>query len=95
MYRHLAKEVTQDAPILLGYITLGKELTDVGAKFATWDEELLADADQTAVQVIKAIHNGEFLENKDDIPVKYDQYAELLGRTTLDHPGIEITEVSS
>ena len=95
MYRHLAKEVTQDAPILLGYITLGKELADIGAKFATWDEELLADADQTAVQVIKAIHKGEFLESKDDIPVKYDHYAELLGRTTLDHPGIEITEVSS
>ena len=95
MYRHLARGLTKDASILLGYISLGKELGKVGAQFATWDEATLLNADQTAVDVIRAIHNGDFSELSDNIDVKFDNYAELLGRTTLDHPGVKITGVSS
>ena len=95
MYRHLARGITRDAPILLGYISLGKELAKIGAQIASWDEATLFDADQTAVDVIRAIHNGEFSESSVSLDVQFDSYAELLGRTTLDHPGVQITELPS
>jgi len=94
MYRHLCKALTGDAGLLLGYITLGKDLSSIGAQFANWDETALNDADKVAVEVIRSIRAGEFTELNDDVPAIFDDYADLFGKTTLDHPGHIIKEVN-
>tara|TARA_B100000686_G_scaffold263617_1_gene277396 strand:- start:139 stop:426 length:288 start_codon:yes stop_codon:yes gene_type:complete len=92
MYRHLCQDITKDHPVKLGYITLGNDLSSIRSHFASWDKATLSEADRVAVDVIKAIRNGEFSWLKENIPLKFDAYAELLGRTAFDHPGIVIEE---
>ena len=87
MYRHLCRAITADKRVTLGYITLGKDLTSVGAQFANWDQPTLQHADKIAVDVIQAIRNGDFSNANPNVNFKFDNYAHLLGLTTLDHPG--------
>jgi len=87
MYRHLCREITAEKRVTLGYITLGKDLTSVGAQFANWDPTTLKHADKIAVDVIQAMRNGDFSQANQNVVETFDNYASLLGLTTLDHPG--------
>jgi hypothetical protein len=85
--------MTADKRVTLGYITLGKDLTSIGAQFANWDQPTLQHADKVAVEVIQAIRNGDFSNANPNVNYNFDNYAHLLGLTTLDHPGYITKEI--
>ncbi len=93
MYRHLCGDLTADSRIILGYITLGKDLSSIGHQMANWDEHTLQDADKVAVEVIQAIRKGDFSDANPNVNPLFDEYSDLLGLTTLDHTGFTTTQM--
>ena len=93
MYRHLCGDLTAGSRIILGYITLGKDLSSIGHQMANWDEHILQDADKVAVEVIQAIRKGEFSDANPNVNPLFDEYSDLLGLTTLDHTGYTTTKM--
>ncbi len=93
MYRHLCGELTNGGRVILGYITLGKDLSSIGHQLADWDDRTLHDADRVAVEVIQAIKKGEFTDANPNVNPLFDEYADLLGLSTLDHTGYTTTRM--
>ena len=63
LYRHLMKAVEglpESENIQLGYIILPKRTVDIGFRPAEWTEADLADADQAAADVVRAIRREIF-----------------------------------
>ena len=82
LYRHLAAKAglvdSPDADVELGYITLPKSLDDVGQSIANWSADELAEADETAREVIRAIRHGVFYPPAEK-PPKFDDFAAICG----------------
>lgn len=76
LYRHLAQHLDYAEPSHLGYILLPKDPSQVGPALAEWTPEDLEQADNTARDIIHAIHNRQF--DPTDSPPAYDSYAAIL-----------------
>lgn len=60
LYRHLARGWGIEGEISLGYILLPKSLESIGDSLATWSEEELAQAEETAREVIRGIRASRY-----------------------------------
>lgn len=62
LYRHLIKglELKMTAKLVLGYIAVPQDLTDVREMLAEWSENELEEADEAAREVVRRIRNHEF-----------------------------------
>ncbi len=60
LYVHLARSLEIKGPLQLGYVLLPKEIGQTGAEMADWDDEMLAAADEKALQVAGDIVAGKF-----------------------------------
>lgn len=77
LYRHLVKEVSvvvgaDFSNVDMGYILLPKKLDDVGFHLATWTDEQLATADETAKDIIRKIREGVYFP-KNPRPPQYSE----------------------
>ena len=60
LYQHLARGLGIEAPLELGYVVLPRDVASTGERIAQWDEAALADADQTAADVIRRVRNNDY-----------------------------------
>lgn len=71
------------AGVKLGYILLPKKLEGVGASLASWSEDELAQAEETARQVVRDLRAGEFRFDRRAKSFRNDPFNALLGRLEL------------
>ena len=83
LYRKLALAMGVDQNVGLGYITLPKDLTQVGLAKASWTEETLENAYATAVDVARRILNQEFWPPTMPPPALFAEYAAILQEGTM------------
>ncbi|MEC7564285.1 MAG: PD-(D/E)XK nuclease family protein [Planctomycetota bacterium] len=83
LYRHLAKELTGESKIQLGYINICNDTSNIRAEIADWTPSELETADDVALQVMLGIQRGEF-PMAPDPPKFVSEYAYLLGDISLD-----------
>lgn len=91
LYRHLLPHLSEaglaalpfgigDMPLYLGYITLPRNLAQVGEQFAPWTADELEEADECAREVVRALRNNEFRFDPDKIGgYRYSPLGDLLG----------------
>ena len=101
LYRRLAERLGM-APVqgggpLLGYIVLPRNLGDIGARIAEWDQATLQTADEAAQDVIRNIRNGVFWPPNDRIanqPADQDEFAAICQtrRVSARANGFELAE---
>ena len=77
MYRHLARSLALPDEPRLGYINLPKDLAGVGAAFAEWSPDDLADADAKAKQVALSIARREFWPMKKIPPGQFREFDDI------------------
>ena len=85
LYRHLVRSMQIDAPLVLGYIVLPKELDKVGFKLAEWVEEELAEADEEAWNIARSIRDQDFEEINQTIRPAYDDFRRIVQSGVLKH----------
>ncbi len=90
MYRHLTREITGDSSVRLGYISLSNDGDDLNVSFAQWDDAVLQQADNVAIEAIRCIRSGNYGPLSESIDSRIDDYADLLGLTSLDSPPLQI-----
>jgi ATP-dependent helicase/nuclease subunit B len=76
LYRHLVRALGIGGELELGYINLPKKLEDVKDSIAFWTEEELADADEQARRIVRAIRENQFWPPGDD-PGLMAEFAEI------------------
>jgi ATP-dependent helicase/nuclease subunit B len=77
LYRHLARSLALPDEPRLGYINLPKDLAGVGAAFAEWSPDDLADADAKAKQVALSIARREFWPMKKIPPGQFREFDDI------------------
>jgi len=77
MYAHLVRALGIDGPLRFGYITLPRELDQVGEHIAGWSREDFAAADEAAREVVRAIRAERFWPPSPKPPPFSEAYAEL------------------
>ena len=60
LYRHLARGLELPEPIKVGYVTLPKDSTAGAFCLAEWTPDELAEADQVAAEVVRAVRRQQF-----------------------------------
>ncbi len=75
LYLHLARTLGIDGPMQLGYIVLPKDVSQVEVLMADWDSDLLAEADQRAIDVAQRIYDQEFWPPATGVPRTLTEYA--------------------
>ncbi|MFW6169641.1 MAG: PD-(D/E)XK nuclease family protein [Planctomycetota bacterium] len=55
LYAHLARTLELDGSLQLGYVLLPKEMEQIGASMAEWDDAMLESADERALEVARDI----------------------------------------
>ena len=97
LYRHLLAGIpgpdgsplvpaAEQGMVDLGYVLLPRTLADTGASMASWTEEDLDVADETARQVVRLLRKGVFLFDPDAVGrtrFREDPLAALLGHLEL------------
>jgi ATP-dependent helicase/nuclease subunit B len=82
LYRHLAARAglidSPDAEVILGYIALPKTSDDTGDLAANWSADELAEADETAGDVIRAIRDRVFYP-PGEVSARFDDFAAICG----------------
>ncbi len=80
-----APVVPEDAweDVILGYILLPRELSEVGASCANWTEDELEEARQTAEQVVRDLRTSPFHYDPNTRSFRDDAFDPLLGRLEL------------
>ena len=71
------------AGVRLGYILLPRTLDGVGESLAEWTSDELAEAEETARDVVRALRRGEFRFDPWTRGFRADPFDTLLGRTLL------------
>ena len=84
LYRHLAKDITQQSKVELGYINICNDTSLIREETAEWNEAELAEADTVALDAMLSIQRGEFDIADGDSARFFSEYAYLLGDTALD-----------
>lgn len=91
LYRHLLPHLKEldlaalsfdgsDEALLLGYITLPRNLAQTGAQLAGWSAEELEEADECARDVVRMLRENEFRFNPDTIGgYRFSPLGDLLG----------------
>ena len=82
LYRHLVKEVAavkgaDYTNVLMGYILLPKNLDDVGFHPADWTAEQLAQADETASEIIRKIRKCDYSDMAPKPPIYSQDFAAI------------------
>lgn len=77
LYRHLARTLALPDEPRLGYINLPKDLAGVGAAFAEWSQDDLADADAKAKQVALSIARRKFWPMKKIPPGQFREFDDI------------------
>ena len=78
LYRRLAGHVIKDRNVSLGYILLPKKTESTGLREATWTEEDLAEAEETARDVVRRIWREEFWPPKEDAEGRFPELSPIL-----------------
>jgi ATP-dependent helicase/nuclease subunit B len=82
MYALLAKELTGEEPVRLGYFNVGKEPDKVHVEMASWDSDALNAAYKVGREVIGGIRAARF-EHKAKAPTYSPVMAALVGDTLV------------
>ncbi|MEW4489324.1 PD-(D/E)XK nuclease family protein [Thalassoglobus sp. JC818] len=77
LYRHLAKPLGVTGTVKLGYVTLPKTESLIGAQLAEWTEEELKDADRVTRETASKILDGEFWVELEKTPDWYEQFSAI------------------
>lgn len=77
LYRHLARGLGIDQPVGLGFILLPKSSADVGLALAPWTDPELADADETAREVVRQVRQQQFWPPKEPPPAFSEELASI------------------
>lgn len=77
LYRRLARGLGIEGPVGLGYIALPKDVACVGLLEAQWNDADLAEADETARRVVRAIRAGKFWPPADPPPAFSEEFAAI------------------
>ena len=77
LYRHLAHHLGLHGKIDLGYIVLPKDTKKVQHLLADWTDEQLADADQTARQVVESVLDEQFWPPASVDGTFYEEFAPI------------------
>jgi RecB family exonuclease len=83
LYRHLARSQGITGRVRLGYILLPKDVSGTGLVIADWSEGMLAEADESAREVIRRIRRQEFWPPAHVAPRFSDDYAVILQERVL------------
>jgi len=62
LYQHLASELELEGEVKLGYITIPRDTSLIHAWMGDWGEEVLAEADEVAADVIHRVRAGEWFK---------------------------------
>jgi hypothetical protein len=60
LYKHLASELGLEGEVALGYITIPRDTDLIQARMGKWDDEVLAEADEVAADVIHRVRAGDW-----------------------------------
>jgi len=63
LYHHLASELELDGEVRLGYITIPRDTGLIQARMGEWDDEVLAEADEVAAEVIHSVRAGDWFKS--------------------------------
>jgi ATP-dependent helicase/nuclease subunit B len=86
LYRKLVEKLGIFDNVELGYVLLPRAARSTGYAMAPWTEEELLEAQDRAVEIIRAIRRGEFWPPK--APQFADDYAGICLEDTLDRPEV-------
>ena len=99
LYRHLVTELEFEnqsgRPVGLGYITLPRDLKKIKFAPANWPEQMLAEADEKAFEVIRALREQVFYPPNPRPPKFSEDFAgicreEVLEEAPLAEEGVEL-----
>ena len=76
LYRRLSRAMCGDSP-RLGFILLPKDPSGAGASFAEWSDAELAEADQTADDVVRDVRAGKFWPPSRPAPAYFEDLAAI------------------
>jgi len=82
-YRHLSAHHGFRGDVELGYITLPKDLAEVGFRTAGWSESDLDEADEVIRRVVQLIRAEEFFPPTPIKPTQADGYSRICQDTVL------------
>ena len=82
LYRHLARHITGDAPVHLGYVSICDNPSEIGEDLAKWDPTQLDQADEAAREVVRKVRRLEFDDIGDD-PPQDGAFANIFGENIL------------
>ena len=82
LYRHLARHITGDTPVHLGYVSICDNPSEIGEEMANWDPTLLDQADEAAREVVRKVRRLEFDDIGDD-PPQDGAFANIFGENIL------------
>jgi ATP-dependent helicase/DNAse subunit B len=60
LYRHLVRHLTDSTDLQLGYLVLPRQANEVDSKFAEWNADDLAEADEVARKIIRRVQEEDF-----------------------------------
>ncbi len=81
LYRHLVEHIEEididGSSLQLGYIVIPKAASKIAHHFAEWTHEDLAQADETAREVIRNIRTGRFWPPAETPPAFFEEFAAI------------------
>ncbi|MCH2103907.1 MAG: PD-(D/E)XK nuclease family protein [Planctomycetes bacterium] len=69
LYKHLASGLGLEGEVGLGYVTLPRDTSLIQARMGKWGDDVLADADEVAAEVIRKVRAGDWF-----VPGKVPRY---------------------
>ena len=69
LYKHLASGLGLEGEVGLGYVTLPRDTSLIQARMGKWGDDVLADADEVAAEVICKVRAGDWF-----VPGKVPRY---------------------
>jgi len=75
LYRHLARTASVEGTVELGYVLLPADPAKAGVAIAGWNESELAEADDVARQVVRALRQLRYWPRSTDLDADWDDFA--------------------
>lgn len=83
LYRHLACGLGVEGEVLLGYVTIPRDTSEIHEKLVEWTAEELDEADGIARETIRRVLNQEFWQEVDALPGYESEFSAICQDTVF------------
>jgi ATP-dependent helicase/nuclease subunit B len=83
LYRHLARGLGVEGEVLLGYVTIPRDTSQIREKLAEWTPEELDQADTLARETIRRVLDQEFWQEVDSLPAYESEFSAICQDTVF------------